>query len=54
MTIFVVGLASSLGAGALQQSIGWQAMNMLLLPWLGIAALSIVWLAQRRRASAAA
>lgn len=49
MTIFAVGLLSSLGAGALLQSNGWQVMNLLLLPWLGLAALSIFWLAWRRR-----
>lgn len=48
MTIFAVGLASSLGAGALLQSLGWQTMNLLLLPWLGIAGLAILWLAWRR------
>lgn len=49
MTIFAVGLASSLGAGALLQLIGWQMMNLLLLPWLGLAALSILWLTWHRR-----
>ena len=44
MTVFVVGLAASLSAGALQQGIGWQAMNLWLLPWLGLAAVSILWL----------
>ena len=32
-TIFVVGLAASLAAGASLQSVGWQTMNLLLLPW---------------------
>lgn len=49
MTIFAVGLASSLGAGALLQVSGWQVMNLLLLPWLGLAALSILWLTWHRR-----
>lgn len=45
LTIFVVGLAASLTAGVLQQTIGWQALNLLLLPWLGLAAIAILWLA---------
>lgn len=49
MTIFAVGLACSFSAGALQQALGWQAMNMLLLPWLLLAAVSLVWLGYRRR-----
>jgi MFS family permease len=44
MTVFLVGLAASLSAGVLQQSIGWQAMNLWLLPWLGLAGVSILWL----------
>jgi predicted MFS family arabinose efflux permease len=51
MTIFAVGLACSLGAGALLQSVDWQVMNALLLPWLGLASLSIIWLARHRRAA---
>jgi len=54
MTIFAVGLAASLGAGILLQSLGWQAMNMLLLPWLALAALAILWLGRRRAALTAA
>lgn len=49
MTIFAVGLACSFGAGALLQAFGWQTLNMLLLPWLAVAALAIVWLDRRRR-----
>jgi len=49
MSIFVVSLAASLSAGALQQAVGWQTLNLLLLPWLGLAALAIVWLALARR-----
>jgi len=48
MTIFAVGLACSLGAGALLQALGWQTLNLLLLPWLGLAALSLLWLGTRR------
>jgi MFS family permease len=56
MTIFAVGLACSLSAGALLQAFGWQMLNMLLLPWLGAAALALVWLAasDRRRTGVAA
>jgi MFS family permease len=53
MTIFAVGLASSLAAGILQQAVGWQAMNLLLLPWLALAAAAIGWLGLRRRSAAA-
>lgn len=41
LTIFVVGLAASLSAGWLQQTVGWQSLNLLLLPWLGAAAVAI-------------
>ncbi len=47
MTIFAVGLACSFSAGALLQFFGWQILNMLLLPWMGGAALSLVWLGWR-------
>jgi MFS family permease len=53
-TIFAVGLGSSLGAGALLETSGWQAMNLMLLPWLGCAALAILWLSWRRRPAKAA
>jgi MFS family permease len=49
MTIFVVGLASSFSAGALLQIFGWQALNMLLLPWMAAAALALAWLGLRQR-----
>lgn len=49
MTIFAVGLVCSLGAGALLQAVGWQALNMLLLPWLAVAGIALIWLAYRRR-----
>lgn len=55
MSIFVVGLACSLGAGALVQAVGWQTLNLLLLPWLGLAILALVWLSlDRRRAERSA
>jgi MFS family permease len=49
MTIFAVGLACSLSAGALLQAVGWQTLNTLLLPWLGLAALALMWLAYAQR-----
>jgi len=42
--VVLVGLVSSLGSGALLQELGWQPLNLLLLPWLGIAALALLWL----------
>jgi predicted MFS family arabinose efflux permease len=44
LTIFVVGLGASLSAGALQQTVGWQVMNLLMLPWLALAAAAVFWL----------
>jgi len=49
MTIFAVGLACSFSAGALLQHFGWQALNMLLLPWLALAAIALIWLSYRQR-----
>lgn len=49
MTIFAVGLASSFSAAALLQMFGWQMLNVLLLPWLTLAALALIWLGYRRR-----
>lgn len=51
MTIFAVGLACSFSAGALLQVLGWQTLNLALLPWMAAAALALLWLAwkQRRR-----
>jgi hypothetical protein len=42
--VFVVGLVSSLSAGALLQAIGWRAMNLILLPWLLMAVVAVSWL----------
>jgi MFS family permease len=50
MTIFVVGLACSFSAAALLQAFGWQMLNVLLLPWLALAAASLVWLGYSRGA----
>jgi MFS family permease len=54
MTIFAVGLACSFGAAALLQAFGWQLLNVLLLPWLALAAAALLWLgASRKRSSVA-
>jgi MFS family permease len=53
LTIFVVGLVASLSAGVLQQSIGWQTLNLILLPWLGLALAAIAWLGFSRRLATA-
>lgn len=50
MTIFAVGLACSFSAAALLQAFGWQLLNVLLLPWLALAAVLLLWLGYRRRA----
>ena len=52
LTIFIVGLAASLSAGVLQNTIGWQALNVWLLPWLGLAAAAILWLRMSPRSAA--
>jgi len=49
MTIFVVGLACSFTAAALLQTFGWQRLNVILLPWLGLAALALLWLGWKQR-----
>lgn len=49
MTIFAVGLACSLSAAALLQAFGWQTLNMLLVPWLALAAVAVIWLGYHRR-----
>ncbi len=48
MTIFAVGLACSFMSAALLQVLGWQLLNLLLLPWLALAGASLVWLGMRR------
>ena len=53
MSIFVVGLFGSLGSGALLQAVGWQTLNLLLLPWLAAAALVLIGLVWTRRHAAA-
>lgn len=44
LIVFVVGLIASLSAGPLHSMLGWQTMNLMLLPWLGLACASIAWL----------
>ncbi len=44
MTVFVVGLICSFSAGAILDVFGWKSMNLALLPWLAITALSFIWL----------
>jgi len=48
MTIFAVGLTCSFGAGWLLEVLGWQMLNIALLPWLGLAGLSLMWLGVKR------
>lgn len=49
MTIFVVGLACSFSAGGMLEALGWQQMNLVLLPWLILAALSLAWLGLKQQ-----
>jgi MFS family permease len=51
LLIYVVGLASSLSAGALLNWVGWRLMNVLLIPWLVAAMIGVAWLGYKRRAS---
>lgn len=53
LTIFLVAVLSSLTAGVLLAAIGWQAMNLLLLPWLAAAGISLVALARGNRRTVA-
>jgi MFS family permease len=50
LLIFVVGLASALGAGALLHAVGWRLMNAMLLPWLLMAIIALLWCGHARRA----
>jgi len=49
LTIFRVGLICSLTAGVLLSRLGWQTLNVALLPWLVLAAAALLWLAAMRR-----
>ncbi|MGL3822250.1 MFS transporter [Sphingopyxis sp. R3-92] len=53
VTIFAVGLACSFGAGALLDLLGWQRLNLILLPWLAAAALVLIWQELRARRTGA-
>jgi MFS family permease len=53
MTVFAVSLASSLSAGGLLGILGWQQMNLVLLPWLALAAISLVWFGASTRTQVA-
>jgi len=53
LTIFATGLVSSVAAAPLLDLLGWQMLNLMLLPWLGTAALMILVLAYRRRHASA-
>ncbi|HEL3813295.1 TPA: MFS transporter [Stenotrophomonas maltophilia] len=48
MTIFAVGLTCSFSAGGLLDVLGWQQMNLVLIPWLLAAALALSWLGWKR------
>jgi MFS family permease len=52
ITIFVVGLLCSLAAAALLRGLGWQMLNVILLPWLAAAFFAVLGLASAGRASA--
>lgn len=54
MIIFAIGLASSFGAAALLKAFGWQMLNVMLLPWLALAAAALLWLGYRRKPAAVA
>ena len=44
LVIFAIGLACSFGAGGLLHALGWQTLNLILLPWLALAAAALIWL----------
>jgi MFS family permease len=52
LIIYAIGLFASLGAGAFLETLGWQTLNLVLLPWLLLCAASIGWLAARQRSGA--
>ncbi|MDR0252227.1 MAG: MFS transporter [Brucellaceae bacterium] len=51
LTIFIVGLACSFSAGGLLQYFGWQMLNILLVPWIIIAALVLLRFAYQHKRS---
>lgn len=52
MSVFVFTLLCSVAAGSLLNTIGWQSMNKLLLPWVIVLALPLLWLGWLRRRAA--
>lgn len=54
MSIFVVGLTCSFSAGGLLEALGWQTMNLVLIPWLALAAASLAWLGAKQHSKLAA
>ena len=50
LTVVLIGLLCSASSGALLALLGWQRMNMILLPWLALAAMALIWFARHRRA----
>jgi len=51
--VFSIMGVSSLASGALVSSVGWEAMNRAVLPFLALIAAAVIWLSLRRRARAA-
>jgi MFS family permease len=47
MSIFAIGLACSMSAGLLLETLGWSHLNLVLLPWLAVTATALVWLGMR-------
>jgi predicted MFS family arabinose efflux permease len=53
LTVVLVGLLSSTSSGVLLALLGWQTMNIVLLPWLALTASTMIWFAVRRRGALA-
>lgn len=47
LLIYMTGLAASLSAGALLDGIGWEGLNLVLLPWLALAVIAVFRLSYR-------
>jgi MFS family permease len=54
LTILISGLAASLSAGFLERALGWQTMNLVLLPWLAVTAAALLWLGMSKAHTAPA
>jgi MFS family permease len=52
--VFAIMVVSSLASGAMVSSVGWEAMNRAVLPFLALIAAAVFWLALRRRGRPAA